>query len=148
MAVAAERSPEGAVVPVTDGCGGIPEEDLPRVSDTGRRGTHARTPPAQSVLAGDDGLRTAVRGGRGTGRLAHGVRPAAAGVVHREHARGPLQTRDRAGPGQPPGTSSVRKAGGLVEADSRRDVESPRSYGLQKYSVIGESWLCNVFASG
>lgn len=35
----------GAVVlSVTDGCGGIPAEDLPRVFDTGWRGTSARTP--------------------------------------------------------------------------------------------------------
>ncbi|MFE9560605.1 sensor histidine kinase [Streptomyces sp. NPDC006487] len=34
------------VVSVTDGCGGIPPEDLPRVFDTGWRGTPARTPPA------------------------------------------------------------------------------------------------------
>jgi signal transduction histidine kinase len=51
VAVAAERSPEGVVVlSVTDGCGGIPEEDLPRVFDTGWRGTHARTPPAGAGL--------------------------------------------------------------------------------------------------
>lgn len=51
VAVAAERSAEGAVVlSVTDGCGGIPEEDLPRVFDTGWRGTHARTPPAGAGL--------------------------------------------------------------------------------------------------
>ncbi|MFD4501363.1 sensor histidine kinase [Streptomyces sp. NPDC058457] len=51
VAVAAERSAEGAVVlSVTDGCGGIPEEDLPRVFDTGWRGSHARTPPAGAGL--------------------------------------------------------------------------------------------------
>ncbi|WP_329219648.1 HAMP domain-containing histidine kinase [Streptomyces sp. NBC_01485] len=50
VAVAAERSPEGVTVSVTDGCGGIPEEDLPRVFDTGWRGTHARTPPAGAGL--------------------------------------------------------------------------------------------------
>ncbi|WP_416984666.1 sensor histidine kinase [Streptomyces sp. T028] len=50
VAVAAERSPDGVVVSVTDGCGGIPEEDLPRVFDTGWRGTHARTPPAGAGL--------------------------------------------------------------------------------------------------
>lgn len=44
VAVAAHRSPEGVVVSVSDACGGIPEEDLPRVFDTGWRGTHARTP--------------------------------------------------------------------------------------------------------
>nr|WP_152891095.1 HAMP domain-containing sensor histidine kinase [Streptomyces adustus] len=50
VAVAAERSPEGVVLSVTDGCGGIPEADLPRVFDTGWRGTHARTPPAGAGL--------------------------------------------------------------------------------------------------
>ncbi|MFF3461870.1 sensor histidine kinase [Streptomyces sp. NPDC002619] len=50
VAVAAERRPEGVVLSVTDGCGGIPEEDLPRVFDTGWRGTHARTPPAGAGL--------------------------------------------------------------------------------------------------
>ncbi|MEU5072190.1 sensor histidine kinase [Streptomyces asoensis] len=50
VAVAAERSPAGVVVSVTDGCGGIPEEDLHRVFDTGWRGTHARTPPAGAGL--------------------------------------------------------------------------------------------------
>ncbi|MFC9842133.1 sensor histidine kinase [Streptomyces sp. NPDC060223] len=50
VAVAAERSEEGVVLSVTDGCGGIPEEDLPRVFDTGWRGTHARTPPAGAGL--------------------------------------------------------------------------------------------------
>ncbi|MFJ8825229.1 sensor histidine kinase [Streptomyces sp. NPDC102467] len=50
VAVAAGRSADGVVVSVTDGCGGIPEEDLPRVFDTGWRGTHARTPPAGAGL--------------------------------------------------------------------------------------------------
>ncbi|MFD6658316.1 sensor histidine kinase [Streptomyces parvus] len=50
VAVAAHRSEGGAVVSVTDGCGGIPEEDLPRVFDTGWRGSHARTPPAGAGL--------------------------------------------------------------------------------------------------
>ncbi|WP_329336754.1 HAMP domain-containing histidine kinase [Streptomyces sp. NBC_00663] len=51
VAVAAERGAGGAVVlSVTDGCGGIPEEDLPRVFDTGWRGSHARTPPAGAGL--------------------------------------------------------------------------------------------------
>ncbi|MEV0221802.1 HAMP domain-containing sensor histidine kinase [Streptomyces sp. NPDC050704] len=50
VAIAAERSPAGVVLSVTDGCGGIPEEDLPRVFDTGWRGTHARTPPAGAGL--------------------------------------------------------------------------------------------------
>ncbi len=33
-----------ATIAVTDGCGGIPEEDLPKVFDVAWRGTHARTP--------------------------------------------------------------------------------------------------------
>ncbi|MFJ8098179.1 sensor histidine kinase [Streptomyces griseofuscus] len=50
VAIAAERTDEGVVLSVTDGCGGIPEEDLPRVFDTGWRGTDARTPPAGAGL--------------------------------------------------------------------------------------------------
>ncbi|MEU2424996.1 HAMP domain-containing sensor histidine kinase [Streptomyces sp. NPDC007851] len=50
VAVTAERGRDGVVLAVTDGCGGIPEEDLPRVFDTGWRGTHARTPPAGAGL--------------------------------------------------------------------------------------------------
>ena len=50
VAVAARRSDEGVVLSVTDGCGGIPEADLPRVFDTGWRGTDARTPPAGAGL--------------------------------------------------------------------------------------------------
>ncbi|WBO68379.1 sensor histidine kinase [Streptomyces camelliae] len=50
VAIAAERTPDGVVLSVTDGCGGIPEEDLPRVFDTGWRGTDARTPPAGAGL--------------------------------------------------------------------------------------------------
>ncbi|MEV7422599.1 MULTISPECIES: sensor histidine kinase [unclassified Streptomyces] len=51
VAIAAERAAGGDVVlSVTDGCGGIPEEELPRVFDTGWRGTDARTPPAGAGL--------------------------------------------------------------------------------------------------
>ncbi|MET9424843.1 HAMP domain-containing sensor histidine kinase [Streptomyces sp. NPDC006540] len=50
VAVAAERREDWVVVSVTDGCGGIPEEDLPRVFDTGWRGSQARTPPAGAGL--------------------------------------------------------------------------------------------------
>ncbi|WP_406151320.1 sensor histidine kinase [Streptomyces sp. NBC_01012] len=50
VAVAAQRSPDGLVLSVTDGCGGIPEEDLARVFDTGWRGSPARTPPAGAGL--------------------------------------------------------------------------------------------------
>ncbi|MFJ9824405.1 sensor histidine kinase [Streptomyces sp. NPDC101160] len=50
VAVAAERRAEAVVLSVTDGCGGIADEDLPRVFDTGWRGTAARTPPAGAGL--------------------------------------------------------------------------------------------------
>ncbi|MGW2560399.1 sensor histidine kinase [Streptomyces sp. NPDC001514] len=50
VAVAAERREDSVVLSVTDGCGGIPEEDLPRVFDTGWRGSQARTPPAGAGL--------------------------------------------------------------------------------------------------
>ncbi|MCM2578464.1 sensor histidine kinase [Streptomyces meridianus] len=50
VAVSARSGTDGVVLSVTDGCGGIPEEDLPRVFDTGWRGNHARTPPAGAGL--------------------------------------------------------------------------------------------------
>ncbi|MET9220276.1 HAMP domain-containing sensor histidine kinase [Streptomyces sp. NPDC088197] len=52
VAVSARRdAASGSVVlSVTDGCGGIPADDLPRVFDTGWRGTGARTPPAGAGL--------------------------------------------------------------------------------------------------
>ncbi|WP_326600745.1 sensor histidine kinase [Streptomyces sp. NBC_01803] len=50
VAVAASRRAGSVVLSVTDGCGGIPAEDLPRVFDTGWRGTDARTPPAGAGL--------------------------------------------------------------------------------------------------
>ncbi|GAA0299697.1 HAMP domain-containing sensor histidine kinase [Streptomyces polychromogenes] len=51
VAIAAESSADDTVVlSVTDGCGGIREQDLPRVFDTGWRGTEARTPPAGAGL--------------------------------------------------------------------------------------------------
>jgi signal transduction histidine kinase len=50
VAVAACRVRDSEVLSVTDGCGGIPAGDLPRVFDTGWRGTHARTPPAGAGL--------------------------------------------------------------------------------------------------
>lgn len=44
VAVDVQSLPDGVVLTVTDACGGIPEDDLPRVFDTGWRGSHARTP--------------------------------------------------------------------------------------------------------
>jgi signal transduction histidine kinase len=45
-----EAVPEGdeAVLTVTDGCGGIPEADLPRLFDLAWRGTNARSPAPDS----------------------------------------------------------------------------------------------------
>nr|WP_030900886.1 HAMP domain-containing sensor histidine kinase [Streptomyces sp. NRRL F-5126] len=50
VAIAAEVRDASVVLSVTDGCGGIPAEDLPRVFDTGWRGSQARTPPAGAGL--------------------------------------------------------------------------------------------------
>ncbi|MEO3752983.1 HAMP domain-containing sensor histidine kinase [Streptomyces sp. B6B3] len=50
VAVAASRRADSVVLSVTDGCGGIPDGDLPRVFDTGWRGSDARTPPAGAGL--------------------------------------------------------------------------------------------------
>jgi signal transduction histidine kinase len=50
VAVSAERRADSVALSVTDGCGGIPPEDLPRVFDTGWRGTEARTPPGGAGL--------------------------------------------------------------------------------------------------
>ncbi|MFD5321345.1 sensor histidine kinase [Streptomyces sp. NPDC127098] len=51
VAVAATRDGQGSVVlSVTDGCGGIADEDLPRVFDMGWRAADARTPPGGAGL--------------------------------------------------------------------------------------------------
>ena len=50
VAVGAERRAGTVVLSVTDACGGIPDEDLTRVFDTGWRGSRARTPPAGAGL--------------------------------------------------------------------------------------------------
>ncbi|MEV5508928.1 sensor histidine kinase [Streptomyces orinoci] len=50
VAIAARQEPGTVVLSVTDACGGIPEDDLPRVFDTGWRGSEARTPPAGAGL--------------------------------------------------------------------------------------------------
>ncbi len=43
MTVTADSGPGEVTVAVTDGCGGIPTEDLAHVFDTGFRGNAART---------------------------------------------------------------------------------------------------------
>lgn len=44
VAIGVRSEPEGVLLTVTDACGGIPEDDLARVFETGWRGSHARTP--------------------------------------------------------------------------------------------------------
>lgn len=51
IAASVRAGGDAVVVSVTDGCGGIPAEDLPRVFDTGWRGTPARTPPPPAGVA-------------------------------------------------------------------------------------------------
>lgn len=51
VAVSARREDDLVVLAVEDCCGGIPEEDLPRVFDTGWRGGQARTPPGRTAEA-------------------------------------------------------------------------------------------------
>jgi len=46
--IEARSSRGGVEVLVRDECGGIPQEDLPRVFDVAFRGSHARTPSRQS----------------------------------------------------------------------------------------------------
>ncbi|MGX9922617.1 sensor histidine kinase [Streptomyces sp. NPDC002248] len=50
VAVATARHEDGVVLSVSDGCGGIPAQDIGRVFDTGWRGEHARTPPGGAGL--------------------------------------------------------------------------------------------------
>jgi signal transduction histidine kinase len=46
VSVTAERTGDAALVRVADSCGGIPDDDLPRVFEAGWRGSAARTPGA------------------------------------------------------------------------------------------------------
>lgn len=54
VAVAARREADEVVLSVTDGCGGIPEQDLTRVFETGWRGGAARTPRAAESVGRQD----------------------------------------------------------------------------------------------
>ncbi|KOG50876.1 histidine kinase [Streptomyces griseoflavus] len=56
VAVEARRAGGRVVLAVEDGCGGIPEADLPRVFDTGWRGAPARTPRADGGSGAGLGL--------------------------------------------------------------------------------------------
>jgi len=55
VTVTGGRDPEGGWLAVTDGCGGIPEADLPRVFDVAFRGHSARTPEVESDGRGAGG---------------------------------------------------------------------------------------------
>jgi signal transduction histidine kinase len=53
VTLAVDREPDGRVrLAVTDGCGGIPTDDLDRVFDVGWRGDEQRTPEAASTGEG------------------------------------------------------------------------------------------------
>ncbi|MGB9376963.1 MAG: histidine kinase dimerization/phospho-acceptor domain-containing protein, partial [Mycobacteriales bacterium] len=55
---------QGAWLAVADACGGIPEDDLPRVFDVAFRGTRSRTPrDAEAALEGGGGLGLAIARG-------------------------------------------------------------------------------------
>jgi signal transduction histidine kinase len=57
VTVAVDREPDGRVrLAVTDGCGGIPTDDLDRVFDIGWRGDEQRTPEASPSSGGGLGL--------------------------------------------------------------------------------------------
>jgi signal transduction histidine kinase len=62
VSVTGGRDERGGWLAVTDGCGGIPEADLPRVFDVAFRGESARTPDA-----GGDGAAGARPAGGGLG---------------------------------------------------------------------------------
>ncbi|GAA4963640.1 hypothetical protein GCM10023238_33950 [Streptomyces heliomycini] len=114
------------VLSVTDGCGGIPEEDLPRVFDTGWRGTHARTPPAGAGLglAIVRGIVEAHRGSTTVRNVTGGCRIR----CDRSRRRNPDPRlprgsgRRRAGARSPrgPATTSVRCSGAGRRAAARR----------------------------
>jgi signal transduction histidine kinase len=117
--VLADQEPGIATVSVSDSCGGIPAEHLPRVFDVGFRGETARTPVtgegAGLGLSIARGIIEAHRGQIGVGNAGNGCRfvirlPLAAGAVTRHdagHREGAARTapaaaarllRDWAGP--------------------------------------------------
>ncbi|MFJ8623254.1 sensor histidine kinase [Kitasatospora sp. NPDC093550] len=55
VAVSARREMDEVLLSVTDGCGGIPEQDLSRVFETGWRGSTARTPRSDPGEGGNSG---------------------------------------------------------------------------------------------
>ncbi|MFE2273064.1 sensor histidine kinase [Streptomyces lavendulae] len=69
VAIAADAGADDGVVvlSVTDGCGGIPAEDLPRVFDTGWRGAVARTPVPAARAGAESRAGAPVGAGAGLG---------------------------------------------------------------------------------
>ncbi|MCX5214418.1 HAMP domain-containing histidine kinase [Kitasatospora sp. NBC_00240] len=67
VAVAARQERDEVVLSVTDGCGGIPEPDLPRVFETGWRGVTARTPRVPAEVGADAAHSDARHGDSGAG---------------------------------------------------------------------------------
>ena len=112
MFVEARPDREAALLTVTDGCGGIPEADLPRVFDLAWRGTDARSP--------------APDGGAGLGlAIVRGLVEAHRGIVRGQHQ--PLAFRLGFG---------VTRARFFIRADGRnmnerrRDCICRLGYGL------------------
>ncbi|WP_152366014.1 sensor histidine kinase [Microlunatus speluncae] len=60
VVISASVAPGGARVSVQDACGGIPEQDLPRVFDVAFRGVPARTPGGDADLRTGAGLGLAI----------------------------------------------------------------------------------------
>ncbi len=102
--VTAAAEPDGILLSVADGCGGIPEADLASVFDLAWRGTKARTPGAD----GGAGLGLAIV--RGIAEAHHGqVSVVNAGGGCRFEIRLPAQA-----PGVAPGDSAAAEPAALV----------------------------------